>query len=52
MAHEGIGVAGYNSRLAARDDGRLARASVLGEDLDFAANRERWLKDWSDVFDN
>uniref|UniRef100_UPI004047074D thiamine ABC transporter substrate-binding protein n=1 Tax=Aquiluna sp. TaxID=2053504 RepID=UPI004047074D len=26
--------------------------SVLGEDLDFAANRERWLKDWSDVFDN
>jgi ABC-type thiamine transport system substrate-binding protein len=26
--------------------------SVLGEDLDFAANRERWLNDWSDVFDN
>ena len=26
--------------------------SVLCEDLDFAANRERWLKDWSDVFDN
>jgi thiamine transport system substrate-binding protein len=26
--------------------------SVLGEDLDFAANRERWLTDWSDVFDN
>lgn len=26
--------------------------SVLGEDLDFATNRERWLKDWSDVFDN
>ena len=26
--------------------------SVLGEELDFAANRERWLKDWSDVFDN
>ncbi len=26
--------------------------SVIGEDLDYAANRERWLKDWSDVFDN
>lgn len=26
--------------------------SVIGEDLDFAANRERWLEDWSDVFDN
>jgi thiamine transport system substrate-binding protein len=26
--------------------------SILGEDLDFAENRERWLKDWSDVFDN
>ncbi|MEY4944615.1 MAG: hypothetical protein RL384_559 [Actinomycetota bacterium] len=26
--------------------------SVIGEDLDFAANRERWLTDWSDVFDN
>ena len=26
--------------------------SVLGEDLDFAANREQWLRDWSDVFDN
>ena len=26
--------------------------SVLGEDLDLAANRDRWLKDWSDVFDN
>ena len=26
--------------------------SVIGEELDFAANRERWLKDWSDVFDN
>ncbi len=26
--------------------------SVIGENLDFAANRERWLKDWSDVFDN
>jgi hypothetical protein len=25
---------------------------VIGEDLDFAANRERWLEDWSDVFDN
>ena len=30
----------------------LPATSVLGEDLDFAANRERWLKDWSDVFDN
>ena len=26
--------------------------SVIGEDLDFAANREQWLTDWSDVFDN
>jgi thiamine transport system substrate-binding protein len=26
--------------------------SFIGEDLDFAANRERWLTDWSDVFDN
>jgi ABC-type thiamine transport system substrate-binding protein len=26
--------------------------SVIGGDLDFAANRERWLTDWSDVFDN
>ncbi|MEY4327456.1 MAG: hypothetical protein RIR71_126 [Actinomycetota bacterium] len=26
--------------------------SVIGGDLDFAANRERWLEDWSDVFDN
>jgi thiamine transport system substrate-binding protein len=26
--------------------------SVIGDDLDFAANRERWLTDWSDVFDN
>ena len=26
--------------------------SVIGEKLDFAANRERWLTDWSDVFDN
>ena len=26
--------------------------SVIGENLDFAANREQWLTDWSDVFDN
>lgn len=26
--------------------------STIGGDLDFAANREKWLKDWSDVFDN
>lgn len=26
--------------------------TVIGENLDFAANRERWLTDWSDVFDN
>jgi thiamine transport system substrate-binding protein len=26
--------------------------SVIGQELDFAANRERWLTDWSDVFDN
>lgn len=26
--------------------------NVIGEDLDYAANRERWLTDWSDVFDN
>jgi thiamine transport system substrate-binding protein len=26
--------------------------SVIGDNLDFAANRERWLTDWSDVFDN
>ena len=26
--------------------------SVIGDNLDFAANREQWLKDWSDVFDN
>jgi thiamine transport system substrate-binding protein len=26
--------------------------SVIGGDLDFAGNRERWLTDWSDVFDN
>lgn len=26
--------------------------SVIGGDLNFAANRERWLTDWSDVFDN
>ena len=26
--------------------------STIGGDLDFAANREQWLTDWSDVFDN
>lgn len=26
--------------------------STIGEDLDFAGNREKWLRDWSDVFDN
>lgn len=26
--------------------------STLGENLDIAGNREQWLKDWSDVFDN
>ena len=26
--------------------------STIGEELDFEANREQWLKDWSDVFDN
>ncbi|MDG2497355.1 MAG: thiamine ABC transporter substrate-binding protein [Aquiluna sp.] len=26
--------------------------SVIGVDLNFSENRERWLKDWSDVFDN
>jgi thiamine transport system substrate-binding protein len=26
--------------------------TTLGSELDFAANRERWIKDWSDVFDN
>lgn len=26
--------------------------STIGENLDFEANREQWLKDWSDVFDN
>jgi thiamine transport system substrate-binding protein len=26
--------------------------STLGERLNFEANREQWLKDWSDVFDN
>jgi ABC-type thiamine transport system substrate-binding protein len=26
--------------------------STLGDELDFEANREQWLKDWSDVFDN
>jgi len=26
--------------------------TTIGESLDFEANREQWLKDWSDVFDN
>ncbi len=26
--------------------------STIGDDLDINGNRERWLKDWSDVFDN
>ena len=26
--------------------------STIGGDLDFASNREQWLTDWSDVFDN
>jgi thiamine transport system substrate-binding protein len=26
--------------------------SVIGDKLDYAANREQWLRDWSDVFDN
>lgn len=26
--------------------------STIGERLNFEANREQWLKDWSDVFDN
>lgn len=26
--------------------------STIGEELDFEDNREQWLKDWSDVFDN
>lgn len=26
--------------------------STIGENLDLNANREQWLKDWSDVFDN
>lgn len=27
-------------------------STTIGENLDFEANREKWLKDWSDVFDN
>ncbi|MFM1778984.1 MAG: hypothetical protein RIS51_129 [Actinomycetota bacterium] len=30
----------------------LPANSTLGADLDFAANREQWLTDWQDVFDN
>lgn len=26
--------------------------NTIGENLDIEANREKWLKDWSDVFDN
>ena len=30
----------------------LPAVSTIGEDLDINSNRERWLRDWSDVFDN
>ena len=30
----------------------LPATSTIGDDLDIDGNRERWLKDWSDVFDN
>jgi thiamine transport system substrate-binding protein len=30
----------------------LPVTSTIGDDLDINGNRERWLKDWSDVFDN
>lgn len=30
----------------------LPATSTIGNDLDINGNRERWLKDWSDVFDN
>ncbi len=30
----------------------LPATSTIGDDLDINYNRERWLKDWSDVFDN
>jgi thiamine transport system substrate-binding protein len=30
----------------------LPATSTIGDDLDINGNRERWLKDWSDVFDN
>jgi thiamine transport system substrate-binding protein len=30
----------------------LPATSTIGDDLDINSNRERWLKDWSDVFDN
>jgi len=30
----------------------LPAISTIGDDLDINANRDEWLKDWSDVFDN
>jgi thiamine transport system substrate-binding protein len=30
----------------------LPATSTIGDDLDINGNRDRWLKDWSDVFDN
>lgn len=30
----------------------LPATSTIGDDLDINGNREQWLKDWSDVFDN
>lgn len=30
----------------------LPANSTIGADLDFAANRDQWLTDWQDVFDN
>ena len=30
----------------------LPARSTLGDATELAQNRERWLKDWSDVFDN
>ena len=30
----------------------LPATSTIGDELDINGNRERWLKDWSDVFDN
>ena len=30
----------------------LPATSTIGDDLDFDANREDWIRDWSEVFDN